>query len=193
MSTPLKTKLIKAPTFDHWLHNGREPGKGQLQLFIDKLPAITNTILQNTILQDGGLTIDDQIIIQEALIAGVDIKIMSKNWPKRLVLLQENLTAAQVNQAISNKLAVEALNVQVIQLLLELQHAFEKKGYSWRMQKKNIIRIVNQHFTEIDDEEKRSVDRLPDVGEDPWPDFKDDSRLAHMSGMLSRLSNLSTS
>ncbi len=188
MSTSLKTKVIKAPTFDHWLHNGREPGKGQLQLFIDKLPAITNTILQ-----DGGLTLDDKIIIQEALFAGADIKIMSKNWPERLVSLQENLTAAQVNQAISNKLAVEALNVQVIQLLLELQHAFEKKGYSWRMQKKNIIRIVNQHFTEIDDEEKRSVDRLPDVGEDPWPDFKDDSRLAHMSGMLSRLSNLSTS
>jgi hypothetical protein len=171
-----------------WLYNGSEHGKGQLQLFIDKLPAITNTILQ-----DGGLTLDDQIIIQEALFAGADIKIMSKNWPKRLVLLQENLTAAQVNQAISNKLAVEALNIQVIQLLLQLQKAFENKGYNWRTQKKNIIRIVNQHFTEIDDEEKRSVGHLPDVGEDPWPVFGDDSRLAHMSGMLSRLNNLSNS
>jgi hypothetical protein len=151
MSTPLKTKVIKAPTFDYWLHNGREPGKGQLQLFIDKLPAITNTILQ-----DGDLTIDDQIIIQAALIAGVDIKIMSKNWPKRLVLLQENLTAAQVNQAISNKLAVEALNAKVVQLLLQLQNAFEQKGYNWETQKKNIIRKVDQHYRQID-QEKRSV------------------------------------
>ena len=188
MSRPLRTKVMKPPNFDWWLQHGSEPGKGQLQLFIDKLPAITSTILE-----DGDLTLDDQIIIHSALYAGHDIEIMSRNWPKRLVSFQANLTTAQVNQAVSNKLAVEALNAQVIQLLLQLQNAFEKKGYDWRMQKKNIIRIVNQHFREIDDEEKHSVGHLPEVDEGPWPEFGDDSRLAHMSGMLSRLNNLSKS
>ena len=188
MSRPLRTKVMKPPNFDWWLQHGSEPGKGQLQLFIDKLPAITSTILE-----DGDLTLDDQIIIFGAIYAGHDIEIMSRNWPKRLVSFQANLTTAQVNQVVSNKLAVEALNAQVIQLLLQLQNAFEKKGYNWRMQKKNIIRIVNQHFREIDDEEKRDVDHLPEVDEGPWPEFGDDSRLAHMSGMLSRLNNLSKS
>jgi hypothetical protein len=188
MSRPLQTKVIKAPTFDYWLHNGIEPAKGELQLCIDKLPAITDTILQ-----DGGLTLDDQIIIHAALFAGDDLKIMSRNWPQRLVLLQEYLTTAEVNQAVSDKLAVEALNVQVIQLLLYLQNAFEDKGYNLRMQKKNIIRIVNQHFREIDDEEKRSVGHLPDASEGTQPEFGDDRHLTHMSGMLSRLNNLSKS
>ena len=56
-----------------------------------------------------------------------------------------------------------------------------------------VIRIVNQHFREIDDEEKRDVDHLPEVDEGTWPEFGDDRHLAHMSGMLSRLNNLSKS
>ena len=188
MSTPLQTKLIKESSFYWWLHNGSEPGKGQLQLFIDTLPAITNSILQ-----DGGTTLDDEIIIYEALVGGDDIKIMSQNWPGRLERLQKNLTPAQVNQAVSNKLAVEALNDQVIQLLLELQNAFERKGHNWAIQKENIIRIVDRYFRQIDDEEKRSVGHLPDASEGTQPEFGDDRHLAHMSGMLSRLNNLSKS
>jgi hypothetical protein len=69
---------------------------------------------------------------------------MSKNWSKRLVLLQENLTAAQVNQAISNKLAVEALNVQVVHLLLVLQRACDSHNRGWAMVKEDAIRNVNQ-------------------------------------------------
>jgi hypothetical protein len=184
MSTPFQQRLIKQTNFDWWLYNGSEHGKGQLQLFIDKLPAITNTILQ-----DGGLTLDDQIIIQEALFAGHDIEIMSKNWPKKLVLLQENLTAVQVNQAVSNKLAVEALNVQVIQLLFELQNAFEQKGYNWRTQKKNIITKVERYFREIDEEvgpEHYRVGHLPDSApspDKPTPQYK-------MAILLSKLASL---
>jgi hypothetical protein len=47
MSMQFQNKVIKNTSFDYWLHNGSESGKGQLQLFIDKLPAITNTILQD--------------------------------------------------------------------------------------------------------------------------------------------------
>ena len=156
MGRTLKEQLIKNSSFEYWLHNGHHRGKGELQRFIDKLPAITNTIIQG-----GDLTLADKKIIYEVLFAGDDIKIMSQNWPQRMLLLQENLTTAQVNQEESNKLAVEALHVQVIQLLLELQNAFGQKNYNWAVVKESIIRNVDQ--SRGDRRGKRSVGTVRDL------------------------------
>jgi hypothetical protein len=115
MSTRLQKTLIQSASFDCWLHNGSECGKGQLQYLIDKIPAITQNIIQGVL-----LTLADERVIHEAIFGNDDIKIMSQNWPERRLLLKKQLTTEQVSQEESNKSTVEALNVQVVHLLLVL-------------------------------------------------------------------------
>ena len=73
MARTLRQQLIKNSSFDYWLHNGRHHGKGELQRFIDELPAITNTILQGQ-----KLTLEDEELIYEAMGACADLKIMAE-------------------------------------------------------------------------------------------------------------------
>jgi hypothetical protein len=139
MSTPLQKRLIQSASFDYWLHNGSERGKGQLQYFIDKLPAITQNIIQGVL-----LTLADEKVIYEAIFGCDDIKVMSQNWPERMSILQKNLTTEQVSQLESNKSAVVAFNVQVVHLLLVLQRACDSHNRVWAMVKEDAIRNVNQ-------------------------------------------------
>lgn len=139
MSTQLQKTLIQNASFDYWLHDGRERGKGALQTFIDKLPEIKNTILQG-----GELTPDDESIIYDAMFAVDDINIMSRNWPARMSLLHKHLTPEQISQAERNKEAVEALIEQVTHLLQELQNACVSRSLSWPTLKKRVIRNVNR-------------------------------------------------
>lgn len=140
MSTKLQKTLIRNASFDYWLHNGHERGKGELQTFIDKLPEIKNTILQA-----GELTLDDETIIYDAMFAVDDINSMSKNWPARMLLLHKHLTPEQISQAERNKAAVEALNERVTLLLQELQNACATRSLSWATLKESVIRNVNQN------------------------------------------------
>jgi hypothetical protein len=192
MSTPLQNKMINDSSFDYWLHNGTERGKGELQRVIEKLPAITKTILEG-----GDWTLADQTIIHTAIFAGDDLEIMSQNWPKRIAVLRANLTDAQVMQIERNKSSVLALNAQVTQLLLALQNACNSHNYPWAVAKQDVIRNVIQSYKGARkrdmEKEKRSVGHLPDAAEGTWPEFVDDRHLTHMSGMLSRLNNLSKS
>ena len=139
MSTKLQKTLIQNASFDYWLHDGRERGKGELQTFIDKLPEIKNTILQG-----GELTLDDETIIYDAIFAVDDINFMSRNWPARMSLLHKHLTPEEISQAERNKEAVEALNEQVTHLLQELQNACATGSRSWATLKESVIRNVNQ-------------------------------------------------
>ena len=93
MSTKLQKTLIRTASFESWLHNGRECGKGALQTFIDKPPEIKNTILQG-----GELTLADETIIYDAMFAVDDINFMLKNWPARMSLLHQHLTPEQISQ-----------------------------------------------------------------------------------------------
>jgi polyhydroxyalkanoate synthesis regulator phasin len=139
MSTNLQETLIRNASFEYWLHNGSERGKGELQTFIDKLPAIINTILQG-----GKLTLTDETIIYDAMFAVDDINFMSRNWPARMSLLHKHLTPEQISQAERNKEAVEALNEQVTHLLQELQNACATGSLSWATFKQSVISNVNQ-------------------------------------------------
>ena len=141
MRTPLEMKLIKVSSFDYWLHNGSEPGKGELQKLIDKLPAITHTILQG-----GDLTLADQIIIHTAIFAGPDLQKMSQKWPQMLAAMRANLTPEEVSQAESNKSVVLALNAQVTQLLRALQNACNSHNRPWAVIKEDVIRNVRQSY-----------------------------------------------
>jgi hypothetical protein len=134
MDRKRQQKLIKIPKFDYWLHNGRHPGKGELQRFIDKLPAITNTILQGN-----DLMLKDQKIIYDAMGACSDLEIMTANWPERI----SQFTPEQVTQAESNKSEVEALIARVRPLLHELQNACVARRLSWAEVKKSITRNVD--------------------------------------------------
>ena len=139
MARTLRQQLIKNSSFDYWLHNGRHPGKGELQRFIEKLPAITNTILQGQT-----LTLKDEKIIYDAMGACADLKIMAEKWPERHSLMQNHLTREEIMQADSNKSAVEALSAQVDELLTALQKAYAARSLSWAEQKESITRNVDE-------------------------------------------------
>ena len=141
MSTQLQTQLRKVSRFDYWLHNGSEPGKGELQKLIDELPAITNTILQG-----GDLTLADQIIIHTAIFAGPDLQKMSQKWPQMLADMRANLTPEEVSQAESNKSIVLALNAQVTQLLRALQNACNSHNRTWAEVEETVTRNVRQSY-----------------------------------------------
>ena len=135
MGRTLEQQLIKNASFDYWLHNGRHPGKGELQRLIDELPAITNTILQGN-----DLTLEDEEIIYLAMTACSDLKIMTEKWPARISLMRKHLTSDQITQAESNKSEVEKLIAQVEQLLQELQNAYVARRLRWVQVKESIIR-----------------------------------------------------
>ena len=141
MGRTLKEQLIKNASFDYWLHNGHHHGKGELQRFIDKLPAITNTILQGQT-----LSLKDEKIIYDALGACADLKIMAKNWPARILLMQKHLTHEEIMQAESNKSAVEALSARVDELLIELENAYVARSLSWAEEKESITRNVDESY-----------------------------------------------
>jgi len=154
MSTPEQKRLIEYKSNDYWPHSGSEKGKGRLQRFIDKLLAITTTILQG-----GKLTLADEEIIYEAMSACDDIKNMSKNWPERMSFLRKKLTLEQLAQAVSNKVAVEALIAQVIPLLLALQNACDSNNYAWAVIKEDVIRNVEQSWKNARKNARRNVEQ----------------------------------
>jgi len=135
MDRTLEQQLIKNASFDYWLHNGRHPGKGELQRLIDELPAITNTILQGN-----DLTLEDEETIYLAMTACSDLKIMAEKWPARISLMRKHLTHEQITQAESNESDVEKLIAQVEQLLHELQNAYVARRLRWAEVKESIIR-----------------------------------------------------
>ncbi len=139
MGRTLEEELIKNASFDYWLHNGRHPGKGELQRLIDELPAITHTILQGN-----DLTLEDEEIIYLAMTACSDLEIMTEKWPTRISLMRKHLTHEQITQAESNKSEVEKLIAQVEQLLHELQNAYVTRRLGWAQVKESIIRKIER-------------------------------------------------
>jgi len=154
MRTPLQTRLIKDSSFDYWLHNGSEPGKGELQKLIDELPAITNTMLQG-----GGLTHADETIIYTAIYVDPDLQIFHSKWTGMLATMRANLTPEEVSQAESNVSAVLALNAQVTQLLLALQNACNSHNRTWAVIKKDVIRNVRQSYKGARRRDREAVDQ----------------------------------
>ena len=147
-------KLIKESSFDYWLHNGSEPGKGELQKLIDELPAITNTILQRL-----DLTLADEEIIYEAMCVRRDINTMSRNWPQMLAELRANLTPEEVSQAESNKSVVLALNAQVTQLLRALQNACNSHNRPWAEVEETVTRNVRQSYKGAKKRDREKVEQ----------------------------------
>ena len=122
----MQDQLIKNAKFDYYLNNGFEEGKGALQSFIRKLPAITQTILQGK-----EMTLGDKVIIYDATNVLDDIKIMSTRWSGTIALMRKHLTPEQVSVAESNKSAVETLSAQLENLLLELKKACDSNYGGW--------------------------------------------------------------
>jgi hypothetical protein len=126
MRTTLKEHLIKKAKFDYYLNNGFEEGKGALQSFIDKIPAITQTILQGK-----EMTLGDKVIIYDSTNVLDDIKIMSTRWGGTIALMRRHLTPSQVSVAESNQSAVVTLSAQLEKLLLELEKACDSNHGGW--------------------------------------------------------------
>lgn len=122
----LKDHYIKIGKFDYYLNNGFEEGKGALQSFIDKIPAITQTILQGK-----EMTLGDKVIIYDAIGVSKDIKIMSTRWSGTIALMRKHLTPEQVSVAESNKSAVETLSAQLEKVLLDLKNACDSNYGGW--------------------------------------------------------------
>ena len=139
MTIPLKDHLIKKAKFDYYLNDGFEEGKGALQSFIDKLPAITQTILQGM-----KMTLEDEMIIYDATGVLEDIKIMSKKWDATISLMRKYLTPEQVSEAEINKSVVETLSVQLENLLLELQNACDTNYGGWATVMKDVTKSVDR-------------------------------------------------
>jgi hypothetical protein len=126
MRTTLKEHLIKKAKFDYYLNNGFEEGKGALQSFIDKIPAITQTILQGK-----EMTLGDKVIMYDVIGVLDDIKIMSTRWGGTIALMRRHLTPEQVSVAESNQSAVVTLSSQLEKLLLELKKACDSNYGGW--------------------------------------------------------------
>jgi hypothetical protein len=152
------SELRRKANFDYWLRNGHHRGKGELQIFIDELPEITNAVRNGR-----DLTITDEEIIYDAMGAREDLEILAEKWPDWISSMKQHLPSGEVTKAERDKAAVEALSGELVKLLLDLQNAYDDKSLNWAQVKESIKTKVHESRRRRDDKIRRRI-KKGDVG-----------------------------